>query len=189
MIVVEKPKQFSSISIRKPLLNRKYGFVFENATLLSHFNTIRSIRCSKCNSGQFTSIKQLEDHVRKEHALFFCEICLNNLKLFPDEQKLYTRQELVRHRREGDPDDKSYKGHPSCEFCGDRYFDKDELFFHLKNNHFWCHFCEVEGNQDYYQNYGMLKVHFREAHFLCEEGPCRYEKYTTVFLTKLDLQV
>ena len=118
-----------------------------------------------------------------------CEICVDHLKLFPHEYKLYTREQLARHRREGDPGDPAYKGHPLCQFCEERFLDTETLFFHLKNKHFWCHICEVDGSQDYYASYAELRTHFRQSHYLCSEGPCRYEKFTTVFRTKLDFQV
>ena len=101
---------------------------------------------------------------------------------------MYTRQQLAKHRRDGDPGDNSHKGHPLCHFCDERFLDKDILFFHLKDNHFWCHICEADGKQDYYANYSELHKHFKEAHYMCEEGQCRYEKLSTVFRTKLDFQ-
>ena len=156
---------------------------------MKYYEGIRSIRCSICSSGTYPNMRYLVEHTRREHDLHFCEICVEHLKLFPSEHKLYSRSELVRHRRQGDPDDRSHKGHPQCQFCDERYFGKDELFFHLKKNHFWCHICEQAGKQEYYPNYEVLKGHFRKEHFLCEEGACHYEKFTTVFQSKLDFQV
>ena len=151
--------------------------------LLSH-------HCTKCRKKLlFTSWTGLKEHMRNEHNLMYCNICLKNLKLFPCEQKTYSRQELSRHEREGDLDDKSHKGHPLCEFCTVRFLDNDALFEHLKKNHFSCHFCDADGKQDYYPDYSSLKVHFRKAHYLCEQGECYYEKFTSAFRTKIDLQV
>ena len=186
VVVFQKPQSFRVP--RSNLSDRKYGFVFTKSSLMNYYEGIRAIRCNKCGAGGFPSMRHLYEHARREHGLHYCEICIGHLKLFPSEHKLYTRNELTRHRREGDPDDLSHKGHPQCEFCDERYFGKDELFFHLKKNHFWCHFCEQSGNQDYYPNFESLKSHFRKEHFFCEEGPCRHEKYTNVFLSKLDLQ-
>lgn len=172
------------------LKDRKYGFMFSKSSLMNYYDTIKALRCTQCNmTGGLSNMRHLAEHTRREHGLLFCEICVGHLKLFPSEHKLYTRQDLVRHRREGDLDDKSHKGHPQCEFCDERYFGKDELFFHLKKNHFWCHFCEQSGAQDYYQNYEALKRHFRKDHYLCEEGNCHNDKFTNAFLSKLDLQV
>lgn len=169
--------------------DRKYGFLFTTPSLQGKYHSITAISCSKCDKWVvFSQLRQLQEHVRRVHDLHFCDICLKHLKLFPQEHKLYTRQQLTVHRREGDPDDSSRKGHPLCQFCDERYLDKDTLFFHLKDNHFWCHICEADGKQDYYANYRELHKHFKEAHFVCEEGPCRFEKLSTVFRSKLDFQ-
>jgi hypothetical protein len=29
--------------------------------------------------------------------------------------------------------------------------DNDELFKHLRKDHYYCHFCETDGSQDYYR--------------------------------------
>lgn len=204
VIVVEKRQSFVSIPSQRKLYDRKSGFLFESRELYATFESLKIPRCIKCEEGggakrdeargheigrpRFTNIKSLQDHLRKDHNLSMCDICVSNLKLFPHEYRLYTREQLARHRREGDPDDSAYKGHPLCQFCDERFLDTETLFFHLKNKHFWCHICEADGSQDYYASYAELRVHFRQAHYLCCEGPCRYEKFTTVFRTKLDFQ-
>lgn len=126
--------------------------------------------------------------MNKIHDFHYCDICVENLMLFPSEFKVYTRQGLTKHRRDGDQDDSSYKGHPLCVFCDERYLDNDALHSHLHKNHFWCHFCEADGNQDFFNTYALLRQHFKKDHFLCEEGPCRQEQFTAVFRTKIDLQ-
>ena len=72
-------------------------------------------------------------------------------QIFTSERKVYNRQELASHRRVGDKDDTSYKGHPLCEFCDWRYLDKDELYKHLRKDHFYCHFCDAHGSHDYFR--------------------------------------
>lgn len=37
-------------------------------------------------------------------------------------------------------------------------------------------------------NYEDLRKHFRDAHFLCEEGECKEEKFTRVFRTEIDIR-
>lgn len=120
--------------------------------------------------------------------MYYCDLCADHLRKYTHERKVYTRTNLARHRRQGDADDKSYKGHPLCEFCDERFLDNDELHQHLRKNHFWCHFCERDGGQQYYPNYLHLRGHFREEHFLCEEDDCVHEQFTTVFRSKVDLQ-
>ena len=169
--------------------DRKHGMFFEKPHLYDKYKSLQQNRCSKCRDKPiFRTFSLLREHCRKTHGLNYCDICTDNLKLFPGEFRQYTRQEMTRHRREGDLDDKSYKGHPLCQFCDDRFLDNDTLHAHLRKAHFWCHFCESEGRQDYYCNYPLLRNHFRSLHFMCEEGPCQQEKFTSVFRSKLDLQ-
>ena len=86
----------------------------------------------------------------KNHSLFQCDLCTKHYLLFPGERKWYTRAELATHKRKGDPDDKSHKGHPLCTFCDERYLDEHELYRHLRRDHHLCHICEAdEGNRDF----------------------------------------
>lgn len=72
-------------------------------------------------------------------------------QIFSHERKWYNRKELARHRAHGDPDDTSHRGHPLCKFCDDRYLDNDELLKHLRRDHYFCHFCDADGSQEYYR--------------------------------------
>lgn len=66
--------------------------------------------------------------------------------------------------------------------------DNDELFRHLRRDHLYCHFCDADGLHQYYSSYDYLRDHFRQEHFLCEEGPCAEEKFTCVFRSDIDLK-
>ncbi|XP_068966025.1 E3 ubiquitin-protein ligase ZNF598 isoform X2 [Bombus flavifrons] len=66
--------------------------------------------------------------------------------------------------------------------------DNDELFRHLRRDHLYCHFCDADGLHQYYSSYDYLRDHFRQEHFLCEEGMCAEEKFTSVFRTDIDLK-
>ena len=72
-------------------------------------------------------------------------------QIFTHERKWYSRKDLARHRMQGDPDDTSHRGHPLCKFCDERYLDNDELLKHLRRDHYFCHFCDADGAQDYYR--------------------------------------
>lgn len=71
-------------------------------------------------------------------------------QLFSVDRKCYSRSALAKHRKHGDDDDRSYRGHPSCEFCDTRFFDNDELLRHLRKQHYYCHFCEADGISNEY---------------------------------------
>lgn len=187
VIITSELKPYSTPRISGTFQDGRHGFIFSDKSCHAAFVDILATNCPCCKE-KFPSMKLLQDHVRKAHERQFCKICVKELRLFPFELKVYTRHLLVEHRRDGDRDDKSHKGHPLCKFCDDRYLDKDALFFHLKEKHFWCHFCEEDGKQEYYDNYLLLRNHYRRSHFLCEEGQCQHEKYTSVFRTSIDFQ-
>ena len=58
----------------------------------------------------FKTFRQLDQHIRREHEMYFCDLCVTNLRVFTHERKFYNRKDLVEHRRKGDPDDTSFKG-------------------------------------------------------------------------------
>ena len=72
-------------------------------------------------------------------------------QIFPFERKFYSRKDLATHRRVGDADDTSYRGHPLCEFCDTRFNDKDDLWKHLRKDHYFCHFCDQHCSNTYYE--------------------------------------
>jgi hypothetical protein len=93
------------------------------AEVRDEYNEILANKCDLCPGdtasaavSEFATFKDLDAHMRKVHKRFFCELCLSNLKLFPYERKHYSREELALHKRNGDKDDFSFKGHPLCNF-------------------------------------------------------------------------
>lgn len=130
--------------------------------------------------------------MRKSHRRFYCELCLEHLKLFPYERKHYNREELAFHKRNGDKDDLSFKGHPRCEYCDQRFFDRDELYRHCRREHYYCHFCDTDGHEEYYKDYPQLRSHFLKSHYLCELDGCSANAAETheyvVFRSDLDFQ-
>lgn len=136
--------------LRTGLYEKKFRIVFADLEIQKAFYRLLEIRCSECNHQPFVEFYKLKEHVRKVHELFFCEICTDNLKIFSNERRCYTRQQLATHRRVGDANDKSHKGHPRCEYCELRFLDKDELFRHLRREHFFCHLCDADGINLFY---------------------------------------
>ena len=66
--------------------------------------------------------------------------------------------------------------------------DNDELYRHLRRDHLYCHYCDADGLHQYYSSYDYLRDHFRQEHYLCEEGSCAEEKFTSVFRSNIDLK-
>lgn len=96
------------------------GVYFDDEQIRAECEQLMASRCSVCETAggreQFRSIDELDKHMRKVHHRYFCELCIENLKLFPFERKHYDREGLAQHKRVGDKDDFSFKGHPLCKF-------------------------------------------------------------------------
>lgn len=86
--------------------------------------------------------------------LFFCVFAgsLENgifKQVFICEQKLYTRSQLNQHKSTGDSEVDGneserggFMGHPSCEFCRNRFYGDNELYMHMSTEHYTCHICQ-----------------------------------------------
>ncbi|XP_066530347.1 E3 ubiquitin-protein ligase ZNF598 [Hoplias malabaricus] len=187
VIFVRTLKPFAAIPHHEYQFEKKYDIYFADGKIFAQYRKILLSECPKCMEPKvFSRFEELEQHMRKQHELFCCKLCAKHLKIFSYERKWYNRKELARHRTQGDPDDTSHRGHPLCKFCDDRYLDNDELLKHLRRDHYFCHFCDVDGAQEYYSDYKYLSEHFRECHYLCEEGRCSTEQFTHAFRTEID---
>ncbi|KAL1780065.1 zinc finger protein 598 [Sigmodon hispidus] len=185
----KKLPAFAMIPIHQLHHEKKYDIYFTDGKVLALYRQLLQHECPRCPQlPSFGLFGDLEQHMRKQHELFCCKLCLKHLKIFTHERKWYSRKDLARHRMQGDPDDTSHRGHPLCKFCDERYLDNDELLKHLRRDHYFCHFCDSDGAQDYYSDYAYLREHFREKHFLCEEGRCSTEQFTHAFRTEIDLK-
>ncbi|KAH0546009.1 E3 ubiquitin-protein ligase ZNF598 [Cotesia glomerata] len=176
--------------IRKgKLFDERYNIYFDDEEIQEEFTKLLAQVCTICEPKEvFSTFNSLKDHMRRKHELHYCDLCVENLKIFSFERRCYSRADLAQHRRKGDKDDKSHKGHPLCEFCDCRYMDNDELFRHLRRDHLFCHFCDADGLHQYYSSYEYLRDHFRSEHYLCEEGTCAAEQFTSVFRSDIDLK-
>ncbi|MBZ3879693.1 Zinc finger protein 598 [Sciurus carolinensis] len=213
----KKLPAFATIPIHQLQHEKKYDIYFADGKVFALYRQLLQHECPQCPQlPPFGLFGDLEQHMRKQHELFCCKLCLKHLKIFTYERKWYSRKDLARHRMQGDPDDTSHRGHPLCKFCDERYLDNDELLKHLRRDHYFCHFCDSDGAQDYYRwaghkypippallgiasalsplfsvpgsDYAYLREHFREKHFLCEEGRCSTEQFTHAFRTEIDLK-
>uniref|UniRef100_A0AAY4D709 RING-type E3 ubiquitin transferase n=1 Tax=Denticeps clupeoides TaxID=299321 RepID=A0AAY4D709_9TELE len=187
VIFVKTLRPFASIACEQLQCERKHDIYFSDGKIYAQFRRILLPECPRCPEQKvFSKFEELEQHMRKQHELFCCKLCVKHLKIFSHERKWYNRKDLARHRTQGDPDDTSHRGHPLCKFCDDRYLDNDELLKHLRRDHYFCHFCDADGAQEYYSDYQYLREHFRDSHYLCEEGRCSTEQFTHAFRTEID---
>ncbi|XP_019719972.1 E3 ubiquitin-protein ligase ZNF598 [Hippocampus comes] len=187
VVFVKSAEAFSSLPHQQFPCDKKNDIYFGDEKIHAQYRHLLLSQCPCCAEPKiFSKFVELEQHMRKQHELFCCKLCTKHLKIFSHERKWYNRKELARHRAHGDPDDTSHRGHPLCKFCDDRYLDNDELLKHLRKDHYFCHFCDADGSQEYYSDYQYLSEHFRECHYLCEEGLCATEQFTHAFRTEID---
>ncbi|CAG0897715.1 unnamed protein product [Cyprideis torosa] len=166
-----------------------HGIVYTDEGIQQEVRRLLQHVCRRCDTSQtFSDFQSFREHIRKKHELYYCDLCVDNLKIFTHERKAYSRKDLATHRREGDRDDTSHRGHPRCVFCDTRFMDNDDLFRHLRRDHYFCHFCEADGSNCFYSDYNELRAHFRSDHFLCEEGDCVNERFTSAFRSEIDLK-
>ncbi|EDW61562.2 LOW QUALITY PROTEIN: uncharacterized protein Dvir_GJ20244 [Drosophila virilis] len=171
---------------RSDFYSKKYRIGFCTADIQQKFYKLLDHPCPKCNVPPYRTFEALRNHVLREHQMYFCDLCVKNLKIFTFERRCYTQAELVTHNAKGDPENTSHRGHPLCEYCNERYVDRDELFRHLRRDHYFCHFCDADGCNDFYNVYADLADHFRKEHFLCEEGKCATEEFTGAFRNEIE---
>lgn len=141
--------------------------------------------CPVCSTTK-RDMKTLKMHLQTTHSLMMCWLCLEHKQCFPCEQTIYTQAEYERHLHHGDND--GSEGHPNCEFCKKRYYDKYMLFFHLQKDHYTCHVCEksLGVKYRYYEDYSSLSEHFRKKHYICEHPSCLEQKFV-VFVDEISL--
>ncbi|XP_049869017.1 E3 ubiquitin-protein ligase ZNF598 isoform X2 [Pectinophora gossypiella] len=182
-------KELRSRIFTDRFFERQFKIGFCSEEIKRAYEQLLENRCKLCdNLAPFRTFSMLSDHMRKVHERYFCDLCVKHLKIFTNERKCYTRQELAHHRRKGDLDDTSHRGHPLCEFCEERFMDADELYRHLRKEHLYCHLCDADGRNLYYATHAALAHHFRTDHYLCEEGDCAGNHLTAVFRTEIDLK-
>ena len=178
VVFTQSRSAFSELENKVLLTDRKFRICFESSELQSEYRDLRAHRCPLCPPGGnlFQKFPQLERHVRRDHSLHYCQLCLDNTNLFTAERKLYTRPDLASHRR---------RDHPECKFCGCRYFEEEELFKHCRREHFFCHICEANGLQNIFAEYSDLRKHFGKEHYPCKDPACEEEKFV-VFKNEID---
>ncbi|KAK5981782.1 RING-type domain-containing protein [Trichostrongylus colubriformis] len=173
-----------SVFLGFPSLNHpdeeRFNIQFQNADVVHRYEKYLSHVCKICKSSngerlEFPTFVALRHHMSSAHELIYCHICTENIMLFSRERKAYTRDALQRHIRSGDRDDRSLKGHPSCLFCDQRFFDEEFRYRHLRKEHFFCQFCETEGKHlnVFFGGHSELLEHYKEKHFLCDFEECR----------------
>lgn len=178
---------FPDLKQQSTLLSESFAIYGIGAKVKAEFDHLPQLNCpfSKCRES-FQTKASLKRHVKAEHGMFMCEICLDNRKIFSHEYQLFSSQASIRrHYERGEP---GFKGHPECAFCKKRFFSDEELYDHCKMSHEKCHVCEsLDVRDTYYKNYEELEKHFQKNHFVCTESSCLEQKFV-VFGSELELK-
>lgn len=160
------------------VLDERSGMFFPKEYIRQTVDKFWAFKCTKKGCGAVKrDIKALKAHYTAEHQLQMCGLCIEHKQVFPSEQKTYTQGQYETHLRKGDND--GSEGHPRCDFCAVRFYDKTALFTHLHKDHYTCHLCEKYANVSYkyYKDYRDLESHFHKDHFLCDERECLQRKF------------
>lgn len=162
------------------------GIWFSSRNVHQECLVLFDIKCKDC-SKPFKTMKDLKNHALSFHNKSYCEICIENRKVFPFEQVLYSKNEIKKHMLKGDPK-LHIKPHPICEYCQKRFYSDEEILLHCEESYMKCFLCEAENIlYHYFKTYQNLENHFKNKHFLCNEKECLEKKFV-VFKSELDLK-
>ncbi|KAH6596723.1 hypothetical protein BASA61_003417 [Batrachochytrium salamandrivorans] len=182
-------RQFEDYKLHQLKSDKPLSIYFEKGHMFDETMALLRYNCpaSGCGMSCFTGWVELKKHIKNTHDLLMCELCTCYKKSFVHEHALFTSKALLQHNREGDPDDPSFKGHPECGFCKQRYYGADELYEHCRKSHEQCFLCtRLDQRHQYYVNYTSLEDHFSNDHFPCRHPSCLERKFV-VFSSDIDL--
>ena len=64
------------------LVDERYNIFFDSTDIQEQFTMLLTHTCSICPEKQvFSNFNSLKDHMRRKHDLFYCELCVDNLKV------------------------------------------------------------------------------------------------------------
>ena len=166
--------------------NHVAGINFHSDSILAESTRLKSYYCpypcgDETDKFHFKSLADLQTHLKRDHHVTYCNICLNNRQCFLPEQKLYKPSELVTHGK---------TQHSSCDFCrGEKFYSGDELVVHMNQCHFKCIVCDrLDYRNEYYANFDSLNSHSSECHYPCDYPECKEQRFV-VFPEEEDLRL
>lgn len=73
---------FKDINLRNCIPNRKFKIFFEDEKVEGKYLELLEIRCKICRKRDpDKTFNQLQTHMRREHELFACDLCVTHLKV------------------------------------------------------------------------------------------------------------
>ncbi|KAL7717667.1 hypothetical protein QTN25_005061 [Entamoeba marina] len=182
VILTKEPKKFLELSTIKYSFNFKdVGIKTNDFNVFKYFQQLTTPQCKYC-SKKFMNKDDLNEHYKYSHNMSFCPICMKDQKVFVNELKLYTEEQLYQHCNEIIKET-GLKRHPMCDFCDKAFIDLDSLYSHLNTKHEHCYICKKKyGSMDYFNTYDDLVNHFKQHHFVCSHKDCtmKYAAFDTL---------
>eukprot|EP00526_Cylindrotheca_closterium_P004745 CAMPEP_0113625172 /NCGR_PEP_ID=MMETSP0017_2-20120614/13001_1 /TAXON_ID=2856 /ORGANISM="Cylindrotheca closterium" /LENGTH=764 /DNA_ID=CAMNT_0000535275 /DNA_START=143 /DNA_END=2437 /DNA_ORIENTATION=- /assembly_acc=CAM_ASM_000147 len=172
------------------------GIHFESTYFDSEIQPLFGYGCHVCSfsadvgpSSKKAPLKILQEHLRKEHRMALCGLCVDNKRDFVTCLPRFTPSQVQNHLKNGDGPDSGFYGHPVCEFCKPkRFYDLAALHQHLHKEHYECHICKKIGLENqFFNNYKSLEKHFDQQHFLCHHPNCLAARFMA-FENEIDLK-
>ena len=86
MIQTATRVRYEAVESQPFRLDRRHKICFENADVEKAFARLLEHRCivdadKEEEAPVFRTFKQLESHVRREYQLFYCDLCIEHLKV------------------------------------------------------------------------------------------------------------
>jgi len=74
-------KPFVQLKSASNLADKTYGIEFLTQKIQDSFLKLLELSCKMCKNKHFRSFEMLNDHMKKAHDLFYCDLCVENLKV------------------------------------------------------------------------------------------------------------
>jgi len=80
VLFLHRRRKFETVDTSDFCVNRQYKIFSEDADIDSQYRRLLEHRCKLCLSIEpFQTLQNLRDHMQREHSLFYCDLCVNNL--------------------------------------------------------------------------------------------------------------
>jgi len=82
VLFLRQRKKFETVDTSKFCVNRDYRIFSEDADIDLQYRRLLEHRCKLCLSIEpFRTFRNLREHMQHQHTLFYCDLCLDNLKV------------------------------------------------------------------------------------------------------------
>lgn len=82
VLFLHRRQKFETVYTSKFCVDLRYKIYCEDADINLQYRRLLEHRCKLCLSIEpFRTFQSLRDHMQREHTLFYCDLCINNLKV------------------------------------------------------------------------------------------------------------